>query len=186
MNAFKQNLRPIVGAALLLTIISLGLVQSVLRNNAEAQPSSPQAYVLSATEGEHLMRNGGDIFIKADPRSGSNSLSLGTQKVPLGAGIRVHQHEMADEVLFVLEGSGFGILGDTRAPIEKGSSIFVPKGIWHGVQNPTTELLLLWAVAPPGLEAFFREVGIVPGAVPKQLTPEQVAEIARKHGIQFK
>jgi quercetin dioxygenase-like cupin family protein len=132
------------------------------------------------------MRNGGNIFIKADPSRGSNSLALGTQQVPLGAGIRVHQHEGADEVLFVLEGTGVGILGDTRTPIEKGTSIYIPKGIWHGVQNPANELLLLWVVAPPGLEAFFREVGSVPGAPPKQLTPDQVAEIARKHGMQFR
>ena len=113
-------------------------------------------------------------------------MALGTQQVAIGAGIRVHQHREADEVLFVLEGAGFGILDGGRAPIEKGSAIFIPKGAWHGVENPDSELLLLWVVAPPGVEEFFREVASLPGQSPKQLTTEQLNDIARKHGMAFK
>jgi mannose-6-phosphate isomerase-like protein (cupin superfamily) len=147
---------------------------------------SRQGYVLGPTEGEHLIRSAGSLLIKVDPSRGSSSMALGTQQVPIGAGIPVHQHNEADEVLFVLEGTGFGILGDARMSIEKGSAIYVPTGVWHGVENPDGELLLLWVVAPPGVEAFFREVSSVPGAPPKQLTREQLNEIARKHGMQFK
>jgi quercetin dioxygenase-like cupin family protein len=145
-----------------------------------------RGYVLGPNEGEHLIRNAGSLFIKVGPAQGSDSMALGTQELPVGAGIRVHQHHEADEVLFVLEGSGFGILGDTRTPVEKGSAIYIPKGAWHGVENPDSELLLLWVVAPPGLEAFFREVSSAPGAPPKQLTHEQLSDIARKHGVTFK
>jgi mannose-6-phosphate isomerase-like protein (cupin superfamily) len=113
-------------------------------------------------------------------------MALGTQQVPIRAGIPVHQHNEADEVLFVLEGTGFGILGDTRMSVEKGSAMYVPNGVWHGVENPESELLLLWVVAPPGVEAFFREVASAPGAPPKQLSREQLNEIAQKHGMRFK
>ena len=147
---------------------------------------STRGYVLGPSEGEQLIRNAGSIFIKVDSTRGSNNMALGTQQVPIGAGIGIHQHEAADEVLFVLEGSGFGILGDTRMPIEKGSAIYIPKDAWHGVENPDSELLLLWVVAPPGLEAFFREVASPPGAAPKQLTREQLNDIAQKHGMRFK
>ena len=148
---------------------------------------STQGYVLGPTEGEHLIRNTGSIYsIKVDPRRGSNSMALGTQQASIRAGIQVHQHQEADEVLFVLEGTGFGILDDTRTPVEKGSAIYIPKGVWHGVENPDNELLLLFVAAPPGVEAFFREVASAPGAPPKQLTREQLNEIAQKHGIQLK
>jgi mannose-6-phosphate isomerase-like protein (cupin superfamily) len=90
----------------------------------------------SPAEGEHLIRNAGNIFIKVDPSKGSNNMALGTQQLPIGRGIGVHQHQEADEVLFVLEGTGFGMLGDKRMPIEKGSAIYIPKGVWHGVENP--------------------------------------------------
>jgi mannose-6-phosphate isomerase-like protein (cupin superfamily) len=142
--------------------------------------------VLGPTEGEHLIRNAGHLFIKVDPSRGSNNIALGTQQVPIRTGIRVHQHCEADEVLFVLEGTGFGLLGDERVPIEKGSAMYVPHGAWHGIENPDSELLLLWVVAPPGVDAFFREVSSVPGAPPKQFTVEQLSDIAQKHGIQFK
>jgi mannose-6-phosphate isomerase-like protein (cupin superfamily) len=152
----------------------------------QEQSMFPQGYVLGPTEGEHLIRNAGSIFIKVDPSRGSNNMALWTQQVPRRTGIAVHRHEEADEVLFVLEGAGFGILGDTRTPIGKGSAIYIPKGVWHGVENPNSELLLLFVVAPPGIETFFREVASAPGAPPKQLTREQLNEIARKHGMQFK
>ena len=45
----------------------------------------------------------------------------------------------------------------------------------HGVENPDGELLLLWVVAPPGLEMFFREVASAPGAPPKQREVGQTA-----------
>jgi quercetin dioxygenase-like cupin family protein len=77
-------------------------------------------------------------------------------------------------------------LGDARIPIKKGSAIYVPRSVWHGVENRDSELWLLWVVAPPGLEAFFREVASAPGAAPKQLSREQLNEIARKHGMQLK
>jgi len=62
-----------------------------------------------------------------------------------------------DEAFYVIDGSGTFILNDVRRPVEKGGSIFIPKNAWHGFQNPDRELLLLWIVTPPGLEAFFRE-----------------------------
>jgi quercetin dioxygenase-like cupin family protein len=156
---------------------------------------SAQGYVLNPTEGEHLIRSGalttgassgGSLCIKVDPSRGSNNVSMGTQVVPKGAGIRVHQHNGADEVLFVLEGNGFGILGDTRAPIEKGSAIYVPRGVWHGVENPDSDLALLWVVAPPGLEELFRAISSAPGAPPKQLSLDQLNEIAEKHQQRFR
>lgn len=147
---------------------------------------STQGYILGPIEGEHLIRNAGSILIKVDPKSGSNGMSLGTQQVPIGTGIRLHQHYEADEVLFILEGSGMGILGDTKNPIEKGSMMFIPKGTWHGIENPDSEILLLWIVTPPGLEDFFRDVASAPEAPPKQITPEQVNDIAHKHAMHFK
>ena len=48
---------------------------------------STQGYVLGPTEGEHLIRNAGSILIKVDPSRGSNNMALGTQQVPIRAGI---------------------------------------------------------------------------------------------------
>jgi mannose-6-phosphate isomerase-like protein (cupin superfamily) len=157
------------------------------------------AYVVSAQDGEHLYRSaaqaapgagtipsGGSVCIKVDPRTGSTGLSLGTQHLPTGIGVRVHRHFKADEVLFVLDGTGMVLLDDQRTPIAKGSAIYIPKGVWHGIENPAGPLDLLWVVTPPGLEQLFREIGSPLGAPPKQFSLEQLNDIAQKHEQQFR
>jgi hypothetical protein len=76
-------------------------------------------YTLAPTGGEHLVLRGGNIFIKADPRSGSNGVTMLTQQVLAGVGIPVHRHFQMDEAFYVLEGGGTVILDDARHAIEK-------------------------------------------------------------------
>jgi hypothetical protein len=47
-------------------------------------------------------------------------------------------------------------------------------------------LLLLRLVSPAGLDGFFRETCRPPGMPPKQLTREQIHEIALKYGTEFR
>ena len=150
--------------------------------------TDPQGYVLSANEGEHLIhfRDHGNISIRVGSATGSDYLSLGTQQVTVGAGIPIHRHFHMDEAFYVLEGSGIFILNDVRHPFEKGGTIFIPKNSWHGFANPDHELLLLWIMSPPGLDGFFRETCSPPGVPPKQLTREQINEIARKYATEFR
>ncbi len=145
-----------------------------------------RGYVLGPSEGEHLILRGGSIFIKAAPSRGSNNLALGTQQVLVGVGIPIHRHFQMDEAFSVIGGSGTFILDDARHPIEKGATIFIPKNAWHGFENADRELLLLWIVAPPGLEAFFRELAAPPGVPEKSRTKEQLNEIARKYATEFR
>ena len=47
-------------------------------------------------------------------------------------------------------------------PVERGGTVFIPKNAWHGFATPEHELLLLWIMAPAGLDSFFRETAIDP------------------------
>jgi quercetin dioxygenase-like cupin family protein len=148
----------------------------------------PQGYVLGAEEGEHLIhfRDGGNIFIKIDPVTGSNNLVLGTQQLPKGSGIPVHRHLHKDEAFYVLEGGGTVTLNDVRHSCERGGTIFIPKNTWHGFSSPDQELVLLWIMVPPGLDGFFRETCSRPGEPGKELTREQINAIAFKYGAEFR
>jgi len=143
-------------------------------------------YSISRREGEHLVLRGGDIFITADPSRGCMGLAMGTQQVPVGVGIPVHRHFEMDEAFYIIEGNGTLILNDARYPVEKGGSMFVPKNTWHGFENADRELVLLWIVTPSGVEAFFREIAARPGVTETPRTKEQLNEIARKYGTEFK
>lgn len=154
--------------------------------SAPARGEMPKGYVLGPNEGEHLIQRGGNIFIKADPTRGAGGLAMGTQQILPNVGIPIHRHFQMDEAFYVLDGGGIFILEDQPLAIEKGASIFIPKNAWHGFQNPDRELLLLWVVAPAGLEAFFREVATRPGVAPVQRTKEQLNEIARKYATEFR
>lgn len=167
---------------------SLTISQVLPQGVTRARSTAPQGYVLGAGEGEHLVhfRDHGNIFIKAGLATGSDNLALGTQQVTVGAGIPIHRHFQMDEAFYVLEGGGIFILNDVRHPFEKSGTIFIPKNSWHGFANPDHELLLLWITSPAGLDGFFRETCNPPGVPPKQLTREQINEIARKYGTEFR
>jgi quercetin dioxygenase-like cupin family protein len=182
MNVLQPKRR-----SFLLGLSGLGLSVALFRDNAKAE-ASRQGYVLGDGEGEHLIhfRDHGSIFIKISSATGSDNFALGTQQVTIGAGIPIHQHLEMDEAFFVLEGHGDFILNDARHTFEKGATIFIPKNNWHGFANPASELLLLWTVLPAGLDGFFRETCSPPGVAPKQLTREQIKDIARKYGTEFR
>jgi quercetin dioxygenase-like cupin family protein len=139
-------------------------------------------YVLGSTDGERMFQRSGEIVIKIDPTRGSNDLSLGTQLMPIGVGVPRHVHAYWDEVIYVLDGSGFITLNDERIPIQKGATIFIPKETWHGFENPDSELFVLWATSPTGQEQFFRAISSRPGEPAKDLSRERV--LAIRHQVE--
>jgi len=169
-----------LGGAAISPLLSAGVTR--------AQAAGPQGYVLGAGKGEHLVhfRDHGNIFIKAGSATGSDRLAFGTQQVTLGAGIPVHRHLQMDEAFYVLQGSGVVTLNDKGQAFEEGGTIFIPKNSWHGFANPDHEVILLWIMAPAGLDGFFRETCSPPGVASKQLSREQIKEIARKYGTEFR
>jgi quercetin dioxygenase-like cupin family protein len=147
------------------------------------------ASALAIGAGEHLLhfRDQGNIFLKLGSNTGSQNLALGTQQVMLGTGIPVHRHFNMDEAFYVLQGRGTVILNDVRHIFETGAAVFIPRSTWHAFENPEQELLLLWVVTPAGLDGFFRETCDPPGAPRKQLSMEQIKDIARtQYGTEYR
>lgn len=148
------------------------------------EPKPLMTYV-GGDEGEHVVMRGGSVFIKSNAGLPGRP-AMGTQQVLRGVGIPIHRHFAMDETFYVLEGSGTFILDGVRYPITKGGSIFIQRNCWHGFENPDEELLLLWVMAPAGVEGMFRELGTRPGAVAEQRTKEQVNRVAARYGTEFR
>jgi quercetin dioxygenase-like cupin family protein len=140
------------------------------------QPAA-SGYILGPDEGEVLLVRNTKVIVKVDPRTRSRSMAAGTQDLGTGAGIPLHKHDNADEMLVVQKGAATAILGDAHKLASAGSTIFIPRGVWHGVEPVKQDSQVLWVVSPPGLEGFFRDIAA------KQLTPAEMQDIARKHGM---
>jgi quercetin dioxygenase-like cupin family protein len=159
-------------------LLGLGCVQHSSTKLSDSESPASSGYVLVGGPG--LMK----IF--TSPATGSSHFAMGTQELRSGSSIPMHRHEHADEAFFVHDGHGIGVVGETRKSLSKGDAAYIPRGVWHGFETDTESLNVVWFIAPPGLEEFFRETRVPPGTPLRNLTPEQMEKIGLKHGLEKK
>ena len=58
------------------------------------------------------------------------------------------KYEKNDEILYILEGEGYILDGDTRIPFAPHSAVFIPAGTPYRIYNPT-DLKMLAVLSPP-------------------------------------
>ena len=183
--------RPIILVTLSSLLIAVAACERTDGQQEAPARVSPGGFILQPEEGEVLRMGGppgGQVIIKIDPaKTGSSQMVMGIQYVE--GEIPLHQHEHEEELLFVHQGQGIGMLGDQRVPVQAGTTIYIPPGTWHGFQNTADGASqIIWVVTPGSgeqtqLEHFFREVGAPPGTEVQSLTPEQFTDIMEKHGM---
>ena len=174
-----MTLKAAVLASLVLTAFACS---GEVPNEAVVSPEDSEPHVFARGEGEVLMDSKGrTTIVKVSPQTGSRLLAMGTQDMPPGSGIIVHKHDHTEEILYVSDGSGTVILGDEQIQVEKDTTIWIPPGTWHGVENPEDRMHILWFVTPPGLDDFFRGMFWHAGEDAKQLTADEIAEIEELH-----
>ena len=148
--------------------------------------SEPAAILIPAGAGERLRlrppSRSGEVPILVDPtNTGATRFAVGTQRLVPGGRIPVHRHHTQEEVLRIEAGAGWATLGDERERLETGATLYIPPGVWHGIENPgPAPLKLLWIISPPGLERMFRAIGTADGEVPAPLYDTEFAEIVRE------
>lgn len=166
-------------------IMTLSSGSFALPSAAAAAPASP-GYALAEAGGDQLAAPGGVISIKVDPTRGSKDMDIGTLRIDAGAGIRTHMHASMDEFFYVLEGRGTFVLDGVPHALEKGTTLFIPRGTWHGLENPDSAFAAVWGVSPSGLAGFFRELATPVGAPLKTITLEQRNAIAKKYDTVYR
>ena len=98
----------------------------------------------------------------------------------LAAPLQRHTHE--DEYSYVLAGRMGADLGGEVVYAEAGDLVFKPRGQWHAFWNAGDERCrILEIISPGGFERYFEEL-VDLRARP---TPEAVAEIAARYGLEF-
>lgn len=128
----------------------------------------------------------GYATVKLHPgNSPINFLSAGIQVLEPGTHVRNHAHQRNDELLFVYEGTGRGIVDGKTYPLSPGSLIAVGRYVEHVVHNDGPgQMKIFWVFASPGLEDWFAAIGRArkpgepqPAPFPR---PDNVAEVHQR------
>lgn len=187
-------------AAAALSAASLGLLSTACssRGTHAGGPSLPGSMLASSWRGAVVQENEGELLISGRRRApmrikvdstvavGATMSMLVSQVFP-GASIPVHLHRKEDELIFIHTGTGIVTLGDERVPVSPGAVLYGARNVWHGVENTGSDVMTWCAVySPPGLEQYFRKVGVPPGGARTPPTAEQMAALAREYGLVFR
>lgn len=86
--------------------------------------------------------------------------SMGRQLLPPGGRVRLHSHEEAEEVIYVLSGSGTAEIEGKTHPMLPGTTLYLGHKRDHTFLNDgAVDLQWLWFFLPGGLETFFAAIG---------------------------
>lgn len=133
----------------------------------------PMQVFKQQTAPRYVRAEGITSYLLASPRtSTAEFLTTTLAVIQPGGAQRVHSHR-AEQVYFILEGSGLMFVGEETQRVGPGDCIFIPSWQPHGLQNDGTVTLRYVSAAAPAYD---------PGHLEKTwtLTSEAEAEVAAK------
>ena len=87
-------------------------------------------------------------------------LSMGYQTIAPGGRVREHSHGDQVELQICFRGKGRVMVDGRPHPLVPGTACFLGMDIKHEIINEgPDDLVMMWIVAPHGLESFFRAIG---------------------------
>ena len=101
----------------------------------------------------------------ADPKltpdlTGFDGLSMGYETVPAGRRIPEHAHPYQVHKQICFSGEGRVIVDGTAHKLVPGTACFLGYDVKHEIINDfTSDLVMLWVIAPAGLEKLYERVG---------------------------
>ena len=142
--------------------------------------------ILAAADGERRIRRvmGGALaIVKVDRRNGgSPNLMMGYEELPPGQAILAHRHPTMDEIVFVHRGTGTVELGDRRAAVGPGATVFIPPATRVMLRNTGAEpLAIAFFFSHPGYEEYLRETSVPEGQPATPLSPSELAAIRERY-----
>ena len=188
MNRFQQPRRKflLAGVAGFCTARFAGLPKISF---AKSYYNSHKGIIVREDEGIHILtRRKVPITIKiSKTKHGVDGISFCVEDMSPGRKMRIHKHLNNDELIFIHKGEGTLTLDEESLKVKVGDVAFVPRGIWHGLDNTGTEnLLMVFQYSPAGFEEYFIENGTQVGMPDKVKTPEEYAITEKKYGMVYK
>ena len=121
--------------------------------------------------------------------TGFKGLSMGFQTIAPGGHIREHSHDSQIELQICHKGLGHVLVDDIRHELVPGTSCFLGYNVKHEIFNGGDEdLIMMWVIAPAGLEKFFSAIGrerAPQSLAPKPFDrPKDIIDVEREMGMQ--
>lgn len=117
------------------------------KKNAKEQASTrrKQASVVSFKAGEKVDLGGGSYSDLLITRSTvpSNKAMMGYSVFRPGINTRQKIHVSAEELAYVVSGSGKLMVGKRSITLKRGDSLYIPPGVPHGVKNDGSEDIVM-------------------------------------------
>jgi len=89
-----------------------------------------------------------------------DGLSMGYQTVAVGGRVREHSHADQIELQICFRGKGRVLVDGESHDIVPGTACFLGYDVKHEIINEgDDELVMMWVIAPAGLETFFEAIG---------------------------
>ena len=156
---------------------------------AKPGSNSDKGIVVHEDEGIHILtRRKVPITIKlSKAKHGIDGISFCVEDMGPGRKMRIHKHLNNDELIFIHKGEGVLTLDEEFVEVKTGDVVFVPRGIWHGLDNTGKEnLRMVFQYTPSGFEEYFIENGTPVGMPAKERTEEEYAMTEKKYGMVYK
>jgi mannose-6-phosphate isomerase-like protein (cupin superfamily) len=156
---------------------------------AQSSGDKNTGIVVHEDEGIHILtRRKVPITVKiSKAKHGVDGISFCREMMEPGHKMRIHKHLNNDELIFIHRGQGIFTLGEQKIEVKEGAVAFVPRGIWHGMENTGTEnLQMIFQYSPAGFEEFFIENGTPAGMPVKERTEDEYTMAAKKYGMVYK
>jgi len=147
-----------------------------------AAPTVPPQRIatLSTDSGEAWWWFGGLALIKVAGNQTEGKYSLIEMLYPPNLDVPLHVHTREDELFYVLEGKIAYTVGDVRADVSAGHTVFAPRNIPHGFIVTSAEpARYLIVYSPSGFEGFIRDTSTPARdlVLPPPATPPTPAQI---------
>lgn len=157
---------------------------------AKSFMNDEKGILVRGEDGIHILtgRRKVPINIKiSKAKDGLENISFCTEEMTPGRKMRVHKHLNNDELIFIHTGTGTLTLDERSIEVKAGDVAFVPRGVWHGLDNSGKEnLVMVFQYSPAGFEQYFIENGTLAGMPAKEKTQEEHAVTEKKYGMIYK
>ena len=145
---------------------------------------SPDLTVVRPGEGEERRLGSIGVVFKLFAEQTNGMVSIVEHPFPVGACVPPHLHTREDEYSIVLEGEIGFRSGDREVVLGAGGYITKPRGEMHTMWNAgAVPARMIEVISPAGFEHFFWGVAELASDSPPD--PEQVAALAKQHGLEF-